>query len=216
MSLTGIKLAIAIRLFYIISYCITTKLAQRFTRRALIQKHECQEPPALNLDLDSINREATEDHKLLETTTRLFKEHGNTYKATRAGRTVIRTCDPEVTKAVLPTHLENFGVQPIRYEGGKGFFGNGMLVVDGQQWKHSRALIRPAFDIAHVTNFDRLSGHVQRFMDLLPRDGSTIDLFPLLKRMVSATRLVHGTLCDDLLTRNRHWTFQANSSLAAR
>jgi cytochrome P450 len=85
---------------------------------------------------------------------------------------------------VLSTHFKHFGLQPLRYEGGKGFFGNGLLVTDGAQWKSSRALIRPAFDIAHIANFDRLSGYVERFMSLLPRDGSTLDLFPLFKRLV--------------------------------
>jgi len=96
---------------------------------------------------------------------------------------------------VLSTHFEKFGLQPIRYEDGKGFFGNGMLVTDGYQWKRSRALIRPTFDIAHIANLGRLQSHVDRFMGLLPRDGSTIDLFPLLKRLASFER----ALCDALM-----------------
>lgn len=60
-----------------------------------------------------------------------------------------------------------------------------MLVTDGPQWKKSRTLIKPTFDIAHIANLDRLGPFVDRFMELLPRDGSTVDLFPLLKRMVS-------------------------------
>ena len=90
----------------------------------------------------------------------------------------------EVSKAVLSTHFEKFGLQPIRYEGGNSFFGNGMLVTDGHQWKTSRTLIKPTFDIAHIANLGRLGPFVDRFMELLQRDGSTVDLFPLLKRMV--------------------------------
>jgi cytochrome P450 len=171
----------------IAGHFLSTKVARWLSRRALIRKHGCKEPPVLPIDLAVINQKAAKEHKFLETTTRLFNKYGKTYKAIRSGRTIIRTCDPEVFKAVLSTHFENFGMQPIRYEDGKGFFGNGMLVTDGPQWKHSRALIRPVFDIAHVANFDRLSAHVERFMQLVPRDGTTIDLYPLLKRLVGAT-----------------------------
>jgi cytochrome P450 len=168
----------------IIGHFLSKRLTRWRSRRALIRRHGCKEPPELPLDLAVINQKAAKEHKFLETTTQLFNEYGKTYKAKRSGRTIIRTCDPEVFKAVLSTHFENFGMQPIRYEDGKGFFGNGMLVTDGLQWKHSRALIRPVFDIAHVANFDRLSAHVERFMQLIPRDGATIDLYPLLKRLV--------------------------------
>jgi cytochrome P450 len=179
-----LRLVIYTAVLLVLSYVILPKVARWLSRRALIRKHQCREPPRLPFDLAVINQKAAEEHKLLETTTRLFNEHGKTYKVRRSGRTIIRTCDPDVFKAVLSTQFENFGMQPIRYENGKGFFGNGMLVTDGHQWKHSRALIRPVFDIAHVVNFDRLSTHVGRFVQLLPRDGATIDLYPLLKRLV--------------------------------
>jgi cytochrome P450 len=184
MDLSVARIALYAFTFFIISYVVTPKVATWLSRRALIRKHGCQDPVQLPLDLAAVNQKAGKEHKFLETTTRLFNEYGKTYKAVRSGRTIIRTCDPEVFKAVLSTHFEHFGMKPIRYEDGKGFFGNGMLVTDGQQWKNSRALIRPVFDIAHVVNFDRLSAHVERFMQLIPQDGATIDLFPLLKRLV--------------------------------
>ena len=152
-------------------------ILKRIRRRLLVWRYGCEELVTFNIDLLAINQKATQEHTLLETTTRLFNEYGKTFKATRSGRAFIRTCDPEVSKAVLSTHFDKFGMKPIRYEDGKGFFGNGMLVTDGVQWKSSRALIRPTFDIAHIVNIDRLSGHVARFMELLPCDGSTIDLF---------------------------------------
>ena len=154
------------------------------TRYVLVWKHGAKEPPHPDIDMDRINRESAQNHTFLETETKLFWEHGKTYKTKRDGKVKIRTCDPEVFKAVLSTHFENFGLQPIRYEGGKSFFGNGMLVMDGPQWKTSRMLIRPTFDVAHIANLGRLGPFVDRFMELLPRDGSTVDLFPLLKRMV--------------------------------
>ena len=65
------------------------------------------------------------------------------------------------------------------------FWGNGIIVVDGPDWKHGRALIRSSFDIAHVANLGPLRKHVERFMGLLlRRDGGTVNLLPLRKRLV--------------------------------
>lgn len=184
MGFISFRVAIPFGILISLLYVVYPGIARWLVRQTLARKNGCVELPHLPLDLDKINKQVAQQHRFLETTTRLFYEYGKTYKAIRAGRTIIRTCDPEVSKAVLSTHFEHFGMQPIRYEDGKGFFGNGMLVVDGPQWKHSRTLIRPTFDIAHVANFDRLEGHVVHFMKLLPRDGMTVDLFPLLKRLV--------------------------------
>jgi cytochrome P450 len=185
MTITSFPLSILIAVLCFPVYLVSSKLNRWLTRRVLARKYGCKEPPRPNLDLDDINRKSAQNQNFLDTATRLFNEYGKTYKTKRAGRVFIRTSDPEVSKAVLSTHFEKFGLQPIRYERGKSFFGNGMLVTDGPQWKKSRALIRPTFDIAHIANLDRLGRHVDRFMGLLPRDGSTIDLLPLLKRLVS-------------------------------
>ena len=166
-------------------YLLLPSIYKRLTRYSLTWKHGCKEPPRPQIDLDSINRDSAQNSSSLKTATRLFWKYGKTYKTKRNGRTMIRTCDPKVFKAVLSTQFENFGLQPIRYEGGKSFFGNGMLVMDGPQWKTSRTLIRPTFDVAHIANLGRLGPFVDRLMNLLPRNGSTVDLFPLLKRMVS-------------------------------
>jgi cytochrome P450 len=126
-------------------------------RRGLIQKYGCKSPSTiLDLNITEIDAKAAQEHKYLETTADLFTRYGRTHKVFHFGRTVIRTCDPEVAKAIYSTQFNRFGLQPIRYEGGKGFFGNGILVTDGPHWKASRALVRPAFDIAHIANFDRL------------------------------------------------------------
>lgn len=184
MSLVNLRVTLLVVIICVPLYFLLPIGGRWYTRRALVCKRGCKEPPTLAIDLDGIHQKAAKEHKFLEATTQLFREHGRIYKALRSGRTFIRTSDPEVSKAVLSTHFKCFGLQPLRYEGGKGFFGNGLLVTDGAQWKNSRALIRPAFDVSHIANFDRLSGYVERFMDLLTHDGSTIDLFPIFKYLV--------------------------------
>ncbi|KAF2713984.1 cytochrome P450 [Pleomassaria siparia CBS 279.74] len=200
MTLISLLLPALIAAFCFPAYLLSPKLNKWLTRRVLIRRYGCKDPPQPNLNLDEINRESAQNQSFLDTATRLFNEHGKTHKAKRAGRVFIRTNDPEVSKAVLATHFDKFGLQPLRYEGGNSFFGNGMLVTDGPQWKISRALIRPTFDVAHIANLDRLGRHVDRFMALLPRDGLTIDLFPLLKRLTldSSSEFIFGRSTDAL------------------
>jgi hypothetical protein len=57
--------------------------------------------------------------------------------------------------------------------------------MDGPFWDHSRALIRPTFTRANVANLPAFEVHFQRFLRLLPKDGDTVDLKPLLYRLVS-------------------------------
>lgn len=189
MAVRSILLAISVFILSVLFLKFSSKFNKWLTRSLLTWRHGCKEPPRPKINLDEINRTSAQNYTSLDTTTHLFNEYGKTYKTNRGDKVFLRTCDPEVSKAVLSTHFEKFGLQPIRYEGGNSFFGNGMLVTDGAQWKASRTLIRPTFAVAHIANLDRLGPFVDRFMSLLPRDGSTIDLLPLLKRLVRLARL---------------------------
>jgi cytochrome P450 len=191
MAATLVSLSPLIFVLFVTVLLFYSRLNKWFGESLLAWTHSCREPPCPNINLDEINRESAQNHTFLDTTTQLFNTHGKTYKASRGERVFIRSCDPEVAKAVLSTHFDKFGLQPIRYESGNSFFGNGMLVTDGAQWKTSRMLIRPTFDIAHIANLDRLGPFVDQFMHLLRRDGSTIDLLPLLKRLVRHEKVQH-------------------------
>lgn len=141
--------------------------------------------PVLGLDLFFANRGALKAGKFLEHTTRQFETYGMTFKSIRLGQMMIKTIDSEIVKATHATHFEEFGLKPLRYGRGKRLFGNGIVIVDDPIWSHARALIRPSFEKVHVANFERLHHHVDRFMRLLPKDNSTVDLLPLLRLLVS-------------------------------
>ena len=168
------------------------KLYSRVLYKAAIRRNQCEEPvwypykdPVFGLDLFTKKKTAFESDRFLKLQKSLFEANGKTFKAKSFGATVITTMDPEISKAVLSKSFDNFGMQPLRYEVAKNLWGNGIVVVDGPAWAHARALIRSSFEIVHIANFDRLVRHVDRFMDLIPRDGSTVDLLPLFKRLVS-------------------------------
>ena len=175
---------------------IVSNVYSRIQHKVLARKNKCQEPvwyphqdPIFGLDLFMKKKTAFETDQFLKFQKRQFEAYGKTYKVKSFGTTVITTMDPEISKAVLSKSFDHFGIQPLRYNVAKNLWGNGIVVVDGPAWTHARALIRSSFDIVHIANFNRLARHVDRFMELIPRDDSTIDLLPLFKRLVSISPL---------------------------
>jgi cytochrome P450 len=125
---------------------------------------------------------------LLDFNKSMFDKYGKTFTVNSFGTKVIKTIDPEISKAVHATYFANFGLQGLRYDTATNLWGNGIIVVDGPHWKHGRALIRSSFDVVHVANMERLRKHTDVFLNLLPVDGSTVDLAPLFKRLVGQKR----------------------------
>jgi hypothetical protein len=46
-------------------------------------------------------------------------------------------------------------------------------------------MIKPIFTTAELSDLDHLASFANRFMTLLPNDGSMVDVQPLLRRLVS-------------------------------
>ncbi|ORY16641.1 cytochrome P450 [Clohesyomyces aquaticus] len=186
---------------------LAARLGPLSARQRARRHNGCQDPPSyphkdpLGKDLSELSLEAYKQQRFLDLNEELFEKYGATFKTLTNGKVWIKTKDPKVSKAIYSTFFGKFGLEPIRYER-DGFFGDGILVTDGARWKHSRALIRPAFEIAHITNFDRLHRHVGRFMGIIPQDGSTVDLLPLFKRLTLdlSTEFIFGKPMNALST----------------
>jgi cytochrome P450 len=175
-----------------ISYQIIIRALHRYR----VKRNGCAEPPNyphkdpfLGTDLFSQYMDAFKSETFLLFNTRIFDTYGRTFKSNVLGTTTYRTIDPEVSKAVFATYASKFGLQPLRYETAKHLWGNGIIVVDGERWKHARALMRPSFETVHLANFERLKKHVGMFMELLPKNEETVDLMPLFLRLASNVRL---------------------------
>ena len=161
----------------------------------MMRKNGCEEPakyphkdPIFGADLLWKYKKSFETGKFLDTVTQDFDNYGKTFEANMFGTRIVKTIDSEVAKCTLATSFDNFGLEPLRYETAKNLFGNGIVVVDGSNWAHARALIQSSFEMAHIVNLGSLSAHVDRLMSLIPRDGSTVDLLPLFKRLVCITQ----------------------------
>ncbi|KAF4627950.1 hypothetical protein G7Y89_g10205 [Cudoniella acicularis] len=152
--------------------------------RCLKPREYPHKDPILGLDLFFMMGKAMRTGKMLETTQKLFDTYGKTFKSNSWGTTVINTCEPRNIQTVLALSFKSFGkvkVQPEKQGG--SLMAQGIFTADGPIWARSRALIRPTFARSEISNFSSLEKHVSRFLDLIPRDGSTVDLQPLTKNL---------------------------------
>lgn len=84
------------------------------------------------------------------------------------GQLIVQTKDPENIKAILATQFNDFS---LGFRHGQFFplLGDGIFTLDGEDWKHSRAMLRPQFareQIGHVKllepHFKMLAKHVAK------------------------------------------------------
>ncbi|KAM0210270.1 hypothetical protein ACHAQD_010786 [Fusarium lateritium] len=129
--------------------------------------------------------------------------HTKTFATNMFGVRWVYTCDAEVLKAVYATNFKEFGVTPIGNlkRGLTPFADKGAITTDGDEWKHSRLLIQPFFDRQVYTSTERVARHTDQFMKLMPEDGKTVDLQPLLQRwfLDIATEFIFGESTESLV-----------------
>ena len=128
---------------------------------------------------------AMKQSQILDTTKRLFETYGRTFQINSWGTTVINTSEPRNIPTVLSIAFDNFGVEAVKPAAtGGSFMAQGIFTADEAIWARSRALIRPTFATPQISNMASLEMHVSQFFDLIPCNGSTVDLRPLIKRLV--------------------------------
>lgn len=123
-----------------------------------------------------------------------LEKYDYTYTTTSIIRgTAINTAEPENAKAAFSTNFSDWSAAPAR-QSFKAAMGGSIFMVDGPEWSHTRSLIRPIFMKEHLANLDLLENHVQSLLNLIPGDGSAIDLQPLFHRFTldASTEFVFG------------------------
>ena len=151
-------------------------------------QHGCLKPPptkdsgfiGLRLILDSWAKIKAKNW--LEGQVRKYTELGNTFTASLLGNTLILTIEPENIKTILANKFDDFGLGR-RLQHFSPLLTGGIFVNDGEPWKHSRALVRPAFTRSQVADLGSFETHVQALITKIPRDGGTIDMGPLFFRL---------------------------------
>ncbi|KAJ5266785.1 n-alkane-inducible cytochrome P450 [Penicillium angulare] len=124
------------------------------------------------------------------------------------GRSMIETIDPVNIQAVLAHQFEDFDLGS-RNDCMRPLLGEGIFASDGPVWEHSRALLRPNFVRAQVSDMNNVyEKHVSRLIRKIPVDGSTtID---------SATEFLFGKSVDTLLANESNSTANSTSNAFAQ
>lgn len=121
-----------------------------------------------------------------------------TFRSRQMFRESVSTVDPKNIQAVLATQFKDFELGTPRRTSLNPLLGSGIFTTDGQEWSHSRSLMRPQFTRDQISQLDLEERHVLKAMRALPvgKNGWTAvtDLQPIFFRLTidSATEFLFG------------------------
>ncbi|CAK37996.1 uncharacterized protein An03g00180 [Aspergillus niger] len=163
--------------------------------------HGCQSAPKggrrslpFGVDNLAILWRATRENRVLETVDSDFRSSGRTTMVQRhLNRRMVMTCEPENIRTILSFKSDDYSVESRNQAFGP-LVSTGILVSDGDNWAHSRGVMRRNFARSQLANFEPLEQTLQDLVSLLPRDGGTVNLQPLFSRYTldTASELLLG------------------------
>jgi cytochrome P450 len=144
------------------------------------------------LDLIVGNVRAFREQRFMELLRSRHSTIGTTFSARAMARRGIFTIDPENVKTVLSLWFRDYCLgdrPPIMGP----LLGRGIFVTDGDEWAHSRALLRPNFVRDQVADLSLVDSHIQNLLHLV-HPGETVELQQLFLRFTldSATNFLFG------------------------
>lgn len=119
-----------------------------------------------------------------------YQKYGKTWEENLAGTKVINTMEPANFQQVAALAFHDYGKLAMRNKALSPLLGDGIFSQDGSVWRHSRGLIKLLFMRAELSDLDSFKVHVDQFLSLIPRDGTAVDLQPLLLRLVPDSVLI--------------------------
>lgn len=168
-----------------------------FARSLFAQQHGCQLPPKrrtpdpiLGIYYRIQASRSAKEFKSLPMGAALHQEYGSTYREPSWFNPTLKTSSADNIQAIYGPKAKDFGVQPFRLAGMRPFCGEGLLTTDGPIWERSRAMIRPSFHRSNISDLKTFGRSIDQLIVRIPRDGSTIDLQPLLFLMVRAASYI--------------------------
>ncbi|TVY81905.1 Cytochrome P450 monooxygenase fsdH [Lachnellula suecica] len=190
----------------LVSVLLSRKWISHRAFRAAVDKHGCQRPrkhvpnDLIVNDLAKARAQAAKDGHAMKPFMDDFERYGKTWEEKDAyGTTIINTMDKLNIQQVLSLGHQDYS-KPDRSMFAP-FFGKGIFMEEGAAWKHSRDMIKPIFSRAELSDMDAFQRHVDRFIKIVPRDGTPVDLQPLLKKLFldSSTEFIFGESMDSQL-----------------
>ncbi|MCJ1311383.1 hypothetical protein MMC25_005054 [Agyrium rufum] len=174
----------------LVTYYVFSILRTRSNRLNKSKSHGCSAPPKyphkdpiFGLDLFLDDMKNLREHQLLDRLKERYDKYVQTFQGVAMGKTALWTNNPQNLQAIYGTKFQDMGVQPLRRDATLPFLREGVVTMDGPFWKHSRDLIRPTFTKTNVANLLAFEVHFKKFLGLMARDGSTVDLKPLLYKL---------------------------------
>jgi len=144
-ALSGSK---ALILSLLISIRLLWKSITSLRYRSALQRHGCRsvasyphKGPFLGYDLYRINERSRQQNKAVVTLQWLFDSYGTE----RPFKRLLGVLRRWIIRAVLKERPYSFGVEPFRKPFNNPWDCRGIQVSDGQEWKMSRAMLRPLF-----------------------------------------------------------------------
>ena len=170
-------------------------------RRSHARANGCRPPrhyphrdPILGLDLFLRTGKLFRDNTYLQDLVRRYDELGRTFETNLLGSPSINTIEPENLRTVYVSRFKEWGVEPVRLPAQEPFCGRGFITTDGPAWEHSRALLKPSFDKTNIADLSTLKKGLDMLIAQLPRDGSAVDLQPILFNLVCPSVLLTSVI----------------------
>ncbi|KAH6706541.1 cytochrome P450 [Leptodontidium sp. MPI-SDFR-AT-0119] len=130
-----------------------------------------------------------------------------TFSTSVLGTSRLFTTDIPNIQALLATQFEDFDLGEVRRLNAHPFLGKGIFLQDGKEWERSRALIRPQFARAQISDLELEERHFQILVSAIKGIGGggeeegwtrELDLQPLLFNLTldAATEFLLGKSAD--------------------
>ncbi|KAK6897691.1 Cytochrome P450 52A6 [Candida tropicalis] len=136
------------------------------------------------------------DGRLADFADKTFDDYPNHtfYMSIIGALKIVLTVDPENIKAVLATQFTDFSLG-TRHAHFYSLLGDGIFTLDGEGWKHSRAMLRPQFARDQIGHVKALEPHIQILAKQIKLNkGKTFDIQELFFRFTvdTATEFLFG------------------------
>ncbi|CCD56680.1 hypothetical protein BofuT4_P144880.1 [Botrytis cinerea T4] len=183
------------------------KLIQSRREEEIRQKHNCSQPrhyshkdPIWGIDLFAGVVKSISNGNNFFFFQSLLGTYGKTFETNSWGQKAIYTMDAESIHTILVTSQKRFIVEPSRLHATECFLGRGIFNTDGSSWKQTHLATQPIFARAQISNLDVLEELMDVLLAIIPHDGTTVDLLPLLKRLFldTSTALIFGNSINSL------------------
>lgn len=157
--------------------------------------------PVFGMDLLYISLKSIKNHDFLAKSNDRFKQFGKSFGFFYLNSRFFGTIDMENIQAVLSTSSKSFELGRRRRDAMAPLLGRGIFGSDGEQWRHSRAMLRPNFTKHQMRGFDMPEDHFQNLLALIPEsEQEVVDLQNLFHKftMDTTTEFLFGQAVGSL------------------